>query len=119
MIHTVDAATAQALHVLLDGPHAALRQETRERLATLDLEKADGLSREDYCDLVLEWTRTVGKAGDGARSFPTQYGGQDDPGGRIATFQTVGHSDLSLLVKMGVQFGLFQSTMWCSKKIGI
>ena len=105
--YTVDAEQAGTLQALLDGPHAALREQSRARLATLGLDKADGLSRDDYRDLVLEWTREVGKAGDGARSFPLQYGGQDDPGGRIATFQTVGHSDLSLLVKMGVQFGLF------------
>ncbi len=104
---TIDEDAAAQLQAVLDGPHAALREETRQRLCSLGLDKADGLSRDDYRDLVLEWTREVGRAGDGARSFPVEYGGQDDPGGRIATFQTVGHSDLSLLVKMGVQFGLF------------
>ena len=99
-----DAADLQAL---LDGPHAALREDTRRRLSQLGLDKADGLSRDDYRDLVLDWVREVGASGDGARSFPLEAGGQDDPGGRIATFQTTGHSDLSLLVKMGVQFGLF------------
>ncbi len=103
----VDREQARHLQALLDGPYAVLREATRQRLLTLDLDAADGMSRDDYRDLVLEWTREVGRAGDGARSFPVAYGGQDDPGGRIATFQTVGHSDLSLLVKMGVQFGLF------------
>jgi len=41
-----------------------------------------------------------------ARPCPTALGEQDDPGGRVATFQPVGHSNLSLLVKMGVRFGL-------------
>jgi acyl-CoA oxidase len=101
------ATDASGLQALLDGPHAALREDTRRRLAKLGLERADGLARDDYRDLVLEWVREVGGSGDGARSFPPEVGGQDDPGGRIATFQTTGHSDLSLLVKMGVQFGLF------------
>jgi acyl-CoA oxidase len=105
--HAVDERAAAELKALLDGPHAALREETRQRLSGLDLAKADGLARDDYRDLVLEWTREVGRSGDGARSFPVAQGGLDDPGGRIATFQTTGHSDLSLLVKMGVQFGLF------------
>ncbi len=99
--------SASDLQALLDGPHAALREDTRRRLTKLGLERAEGLSRDDYRDLVLEWVREVGASGDGARSFPVAAGGQDDPGGRIATFQTTGHSDLSLLVKMGVQFGLF------------
>ena len=99
--------TAADLQAVLDGPYAALREDTRRRLSKLGLERADGLSRDDYRDLVLEWVREVGASGDGARSFPAEAGGQDDPGGRIATFQTTGHADLSLLVKMGVQFGLF------------
>ena len=99
--------TAADLQALLDGPHAALREDTRQRLCRIGLERADGLSREAYRDLVLDWLCEVGRSGDGARSFPPSVGGKDDPGGRIATFQTTGHSDLSLLVKMGVQFGLF------------
>jgi acyl-CoA oxidase len=105
--YAVDEQAAAQLQAVLDGPHAVLREEARRRLATLGLEKADGLARDDYRDLVLDWTREVARSGDGARSFPVAQGGQDDPGGRIATFQTTGHSDLSLLVKMGVQFGLF------------
>jgi acyl-CoA oxidase len=92
---------------LLDGPYAALRAETRERLCRLDLAAADGLPRDAYRDLVLDWCRQVSGTGDGGRSFPTEHGGSDDPLGRIATFQTLGHGDLSLLVKVGVQFGLF------------
>ncbi|MCU1595855.1 MAG: acyl-CoA oxidase domain protein [Frankiales bacterium] len=106
-IMDTDLQAAAQLQALLDGPHAELREQTRVTLSQLGLDKAEGLSRDDYRDLVLEWTREVGRTGDGARSFPLAYGGQDDPGGRVATFQTVGHSDLSLLVKMGVQFGLF------------
>lgn len=106
-IRTADPDAARALQALLDGPHAALREQTRRQLAALGLDRADGLPRDDYRDLVLAWTREVGRSGDGARSFPVEHGGQDDPGGRIATFQTLGHGDLSLLVKVGVQYGLF------------
>ncbi len=100
-------AEVAALQALLDGPHAAQRQATREALLGLDLAQADGLPRDAYRDLVLEWCRTVAKTGSGAQSFPKEYGGADDPGGRVAGFQTLGHGDLSLLVKVGVQFGLF------------
>ncbi len=104
---TVARPDPSALQALLDGPHAAEREATRTALCSLDLAQADGLPREDYRDLVLDWCRRVAKTGSGARSFPTQYGGADDPGGRVAGFQTLGHGDLSLLVKVGVQFGLF------------
>ncbi|MCW2779087.1 MAG: acyl-CoA dehydrogenase protein [Frankiales bacterium] len=100
-------AEVAGLQALLDGPHAAERQRTREALLGLDLAQADSLPRDDYRDLVLQWCREVAKTGSGAQSFPKQYGGADDPGGRVAGFQTLGHGDLSLLVKVGVQFGLF------------
>ncbi|MBC7680286.1 MAG: hypothetical protein H7233_15045 [Pseudorhodobacter sp.] len=84
-----------------------MRARTREALCPLDLAAADGLDRDAYRDLALVWTRELPATGDGARSSPTAQGGQDGPGGRVATFQTVGRSDLSLLFKRGVQFGLF------------
>jgi acyl-CoA oxidase len=39
--------------------------------------------------------------------FPTKYGGGGDIGASIAAFETLGFGDLSVLVKVGVQFGLF------------
>ena len=95
------------LQAHLDGPNAVVRQQTRDALCGLGLEKADGLDREAYRDQVLVWLRELAGSGAGARSFPPELGGSDDPAGSIASFQTLAHGDLSLLVKVGVQFGLF------------
>jgi acyl-CoA oxidase len=95
------------LQAHLDGPNAVVRQQTRDALCGLGLEKADGLDREAYRDQVLDWLRELAGSGAGARSFPPQLGGSDDAAGSIASFQTLAHGDLSLLVKVGVQFGLF------------
>ncbi len=103
----MNTEVAAQLQALLDGPYAEVRQQTRRLLVDLGLEKADGLDREAYRDLVLQWCRELARAGAGARSFPVAYGGQDDPGAAIAGFQTLAFGDLSLLVKVGVQFGLF------------
>jgi acyl-CoA oxidase len=111
MVETPRSDTALALQAHLDGEHAAVRQQVRDRLSQLDLAKADGLERDAYRDLVLQWCRELADAGIGSRSFPVEYGGADDPGGRIAGFQTLAHGDLSLLVKVGVQFGLFGGSL--------
>src|SRR3954453_10632189 len=103
----VDRELAAQLQKVLDGPHVEMRESVRKRLTTIDWAAADGLPRDEYRDLVLAWCRDLADAGVGARSFPELYGGVDDPGGRIAAFQTQAHADLSLLVKNGVQFGLF------------
>ncbi len=39
--------------------------------------------------------------------FPKRYGGGGDVGASIAAFETLAFGDLSVLVKVGVQFGLF------------
>ncbi|HWH30122.1 MAG TPA: acyl-CoA dehydrogenase family protein, partial [Mycobacteriales bacterium] len=106
-LEALTPAVVTELQALLDGPHAAVRQYTRQVLCELDLAAADGLDRDAYRDRVLEWLGAVAKTGAGSRSFPPDHGGTGDAGGSIAGFQTLGHGDLSLLVKVGVQFGLF------------
>ena len=39
--------------------------------------------------------------------FPTRYGGEGDVGAFVTSFETLAFGDLSLLVKVGVQWGLF------------
>ncbi|HWD85270.1 MAG TPA: hypothetical protein VG321_05940 [Solirubrobacteraceae bacterium] len=51
--------------------------------------------------------RAITADGLSVPGFPVEYGGSNDPGANLAGFETLGHGDLSLLVKFGVQFGLF------------
>jgi len=98
-----------ALAGYLDGPYKAIRDQVREHLA----EHADlfaeslELDRDAYRDRVLELLLKATESGLTARGFPKRYGGEDDLGGFIAGFETLAYGDLSLLVKTGVQFGLF------------
>ena len=98
-----------ALRQLLDGEHGTQRQHVREALTDPRFSYVgDDVPTEDYREQVLDWLRALTKDGvGGGGSFPREYGGEDDPGGRIAMFETLAFGDLSLLVKCGVQFGLF------------
>ncbi len=96
-----------ALRRWLDGEHWQIREEVRERLVQLDLAQADGISRQEYRELVLAWATELGRGGQAALGFPRRYGGEGNVAASIASFETMGHGDLSLLVKWGVQFGLF------------
>jgi acyl-CoA oxidase len=55
----------------------------------------------------MRWARTLAAEGLTAPGFPKEHGGEDDPGANVAAFEMLGFSDLSLLVKFGVQFGLW------------
>ncbi|MCW2997341.1 MAG: acyl-CoA oxidase domain protein [Solirubrobacterales bacterium] len=96
-----------ALRRWLDGEHRQIREQVRDRLAGMDLAQADGISRVEYRELVLRWATKLGREGQTALGFPRKYGGEGNVAGSIASFETLAHGDLSLLVKCGVQFGLF------------
>ncbi|GAC1322384.1 MAG: acyl-CoA dehydrogenase [Mycobacteriales bacterium] len=96
-----------ALTRLLDGEHRDLREHVRQTLCQPQFARVSGLDRDAYRDRVFDWARELASTGIGSRSFPRAYGGEDDVAGRIAMFETLSLHDLSLLVKVGVQFGLF------------
>ena len=98
-----------ALSALLDGKYADVRALVRDNLAEhqrilLDAEEMDTAAfRDRVRDVVVEMAGT-GQTGMG---FPTAYGGGGDIGASVAAFETLAFGDLSVLVKVGVQFGLF------------
>jgi acyl-CoA oxidase len=96
-----------ALQRLLDGPYAELRSRVRDVLSRPEFAPPSGISTAEYRELVLGWARTLAAEGLTAPGFPVEYGGLDDPGANVASFETLALGDLSLLVKFGVQFGLW------------
>jgi acyl-CoA oxidase len=104
-----DATGVQAedLQRLLDGRYAELRARIREVLSQPEFAPPLTIPTAEYRELVLSWMRTVADEGLTAPGFPAEFGGQDDPGANIAGFETIALGDLSLLVKFGVQFGLW------------
>src|SRR5438067_9116390 len=97
------------LRSLLDGPWAEVRNEVRAgiRTSTLLRPVTEELSLEAYRDRVMEQARVVSGTRAARLFFPRDVGGEGDMGGALVAFETIGLVDLSLLVKVGVQFGLF------------
>ena len=97
-----------ALRTYLDGEHRLVREHVRAVLARPEFEKeAEPLPTTEYRERVMEWAKTLAETGGPSLLFPREFGGFDQVGAAIAAFETLAHSDLSLLVKCGVQFGLF------------
>jgi acyl-CoA oxidase len=108
--HTSASADVDALRRFLDGNYPEVREEVRATLMRLERpapEELAVLSHERYRELVLGWARQLASEGGTGLGFPTEYGGGGDVGASIAAFETLAMGDLSLLVKCGVQFGLF------------
>jgi acyl-CoA oxidase len=101
------ASDVATLRRLLDGEHAEMRDRVREWLSRPgNLPTADR-PLDEYRDQVLAWAKELADEGQTATGFPVEYGGEGAVGRSIAAFETMAFGDLSLLVKIGVQFGLF------------
>jgi acyl-CoA oxidase len=95
------------LRPLLDGPYAEVREQVREVLVRPEFTPPTAIATAEYRERVLEWAKTLASEGLTAPGFPSEFGGLDDPGANVASFETLALGDLSLLVKFGVQFGLW------------
>ena len=101
-----DAALAAGLQKVLDGRWAAARKFTREAM-TPDMLNPVGLGMEEHRDHVLAQLQRLADSGMPGLGFREEDGGQGDTGGALTSFEMLGHLDLSLMVKAGVQWGLF------------
>ena len=93
--------------VLIAGDHAELRRRVREVLLRPELAIPDEIPRAEYRERTLAAVRVLADEGLGAIAYPREFGGQGDVGGAVAVFEELALGDLSVLVKYGVQFGLF------------
>src|SRR5438552_14556734 len=96
------------LRSLLDGRWAGIRDEVRAQIeASPLLRPAHCVTDDEHRARELEQARVVSQARSARLFFPREYGGEADIGGALTAFETIALVDLSLLVKIGVQYGLF------------
>src|SRR6201995_384377 len=88
-----------SLQRILDGRYAELRSQYLEILSRPEFQPGPPLPSPEYRERVMEWAKALVSEGLTSPGFPEKYGGQGDPGGNVAAFETIGFGDLSLLVK--------------------
>ena len=101
---TVDPRTLQSV---LDGRWADVRHDVRTQMGALSVHPDPDLSTADYRALTTENLHRLAESGRPRQGFDPAYGGGGDVGGVVTAFAMLGYGDLSLLVKAGVQWGLF------------
>ena len=104
---TAGAFDPAELQRILDGRYAQLRAQIRDVMSRPEFAPPVEITREEYRAQVMGWALQLADEGVTAPGFPEQYGGEGDFGANVAGFETIAFGDLSLLVKFGVQFGLF------------
>lgn len=100
-----------AMTALLDGMEAPIRNRVRTLLSQPEFALEFIPDKEEYREKVLTWAKRLAAEGFGSISYPKAVGGEDNFGRYLAVMETLAHHDLSLLIKFGVQFGLFGSSI--------
>src|SRR4051794_10148743 len=95
------------LRRVVDGRWAQVRDLVREQVPADWCSPVLDATREEQRARTLDRARVLADGDLPRRGFETAYGGQDDIGGSLTFFEMLGLVDLSLMVKAGVQWGLF------------
>ncbi|MEV6299987.1 acyl-CoA dehydrogenase [Actinoplanes sp. NPDC051861] len=98
--------TSQQIQQVLDGRWAHIRRAVRERLGS-EFVTVPGETGPEARERISRLIRSVPTDVGVAAAFPSRYGGSDDPGGSTVAAEMLAQVDLSLMVKAGVQWGLF------------
>jgi acyl-CoA oxidase len=104
---TSSVPSGDDLRAYLDGRWADVRQRARQLAADPRFAVTVGDDTETQRAAVLARLRVLAEENYSQLGFPREYGGLDDLGGSITGFEMLAMGDLSLMVKAGVQWGLF------------
>lgn len=97
---------------ILDGPHAELINSMKEFLSTNEFDYVETDSLDIYRAKVYAWCKLLADKGYGSIAFPKQYGGGGDMDAYFTVMEILSYHDLSLVIKFGVQFGLFGMSVY-------
>lgn len=102
--HTFDI---DLMNELLDGSQSDIINRIKDVISRKEFTYIDTHNLSEYRAQVLEWSRYLAKEGFGAMAYPPEYGGQGDIEKYFSVMEVLSYHDLSLVIKFGVQFGLF------------
>lgn len=96
-----------ALQSLLDGRWADTRAEVRKTINNPLFRQNHSRPIAEYREHILTALSAAKESGIPAGAFTTASGGTGNTGATLTAFEMFGHGDLSIMVKSGVQWGLF------------
>jgi acyl-CoA oxidase len=97
----------KVLQDVLDGRWAHVRRDAREKLHDPEFLPVYGETMQEARERVTRVSKKLADSGGVGLGFPKEYGGADDAGGSVTSIEMVAFGDLSIMVKTGVQWGLF------------
>lgn len=101
------ALLVENLRYTLDGRWRAVRDTVREQSNRSELLPDPSRTLDEARSHTLGVVRELSQHGFASAGFASDHGGTGDVGASITSIEMLGYADLSLMVKAGVQWGLF------------
>jgi acyl-CoA oxidase len=102
----------EKLAAILEGNQAPVIARVKTLLADPAFKYVDGENLAAYREKVLQWCRYLADQGFGSMGYPKEFGGGGDMEAYFTIMETLSYHDLSLVIKFGVQFGLFGMSIY-------
>jgi acyl-CoA oxidase len=96
-----------SMTAILEGHDAEVIHKVKAVIASPDFKYPAKESLAQQRDDVYKLCQVLAEHGFGAWAFPKEYGGKGDMEGYFTIMETLSFHDLSMVIKFGVQFGLW------------
>ena len=106
--HQTEASfDVQKITALLDGEQAAIIHKVKAIISRPEFKLETTTDIGVYRQKVYDWCKILAEENLGNMAFPKQYGGGENIADYFSIMETLSYHDLSLVIKFGVQFGLW------------
>lgn len=102
----------ETLAKILDGNMEKINKRVKTLISDKAFERLEVDSLSEKRELVLKWAKLLADQGMGSMAYPKEYGGQADMESYFSVMETISYHDLSLVIKFGVQFGLWGMSVY-------
>ncbi|PIF70620.1 acyl-CoA dehydrogenase [Flavobacterium sp. 2] len=104
---TTNNFDVQQLTTILNGKEAPIINRVKSILSKPEFAYETSTDINVYRQTVYKWCKILADENLGNMAYPKQYGGGENIAYYFAIMETLSYHDLSLVIKFGVQFGLW------------
>lgn len=105
--HTDASFDIQNITQILDGKEAAIIEKVKSVISRPEFAYEISTDINVFRQTVYNWCKILADENLGNMAYPKKYGGGENIADYFAIMETLSYHDLSLVIKFGVQFGLW------------
>jgi len=110
--NTVKRFEIHKLTAILDGEQAEIINKVKSVITRPEFTYETSTDTSTYREKVYDWCKILAKVNLGNMAYPKKYGGGENIADYFAIMETLSYHDLSLVIKFGVQFGLWGMSIY-------